>query len=273
MEKKRKNKHSTVIFWICIAVILAYFIVAIIYDWLPVLPYDHPSDDILMPPSSTHWLGTDDLGMDIFSQLLYGTRVSVFLGISCGLISAVGGSMIGMLAGYYGGWVDKVCLSLIDVVNALPDLPFMIVLSALLGPDIKNIVFAICLITWVMPARMARSKVIQIKHQEYVQLSRAYGANFWYIFKNHLLSVVYPIIVVGFIKIVNRAIIAEAGLAFLGLSDPTSKSWGMVLNRVLAFDHIFLTNYWKWWLIAPTLFLVIFVLVISTLAKEAERRM
>ncbi len=270
--RNNEKKYFNSLITFCSIVILIYLIIAVFYDLFPVIKYNLPTDDILQGPSKKHLLGTDDLGMDILSQLLYGTRISLIVGISCAVFASIGGSILGVIGGYRGKRIDKILLSAIDVINSLPQLPFMIVLSAVLGPDIKNIIFAICLISWVMPARLVRSKVIKIKNQDYIKYAEKYGANFFYILRKHMFVEIYPIVIITFIRIINRAIIAEAGLAFLGLSDPLSKSWGMVLNRAIGFENIFLTDYWKWWLIFPIVFLVVFVLSISTIAREIEKR-
>ncbi len=253
-------------------IICLYVLAALCYDLFPVTPYNEATADILQPPSKFHLLGTDDLGMDIFSQLLYGTKISLLVGVSCGIFAAAGGSIIGIFAGYKGKKADSAVLSLIEILNSIPELPFMIVLAAVMGADIKNVIFAICLISWVMPARTVRSKAVKIKQQKYVAFAEKYGAGFFYIFRKHLLPEIYPVIAVGFIKIVNRAVIAEASLAFLGLSDPTAKSWGIVLNRALEFENIFLTDYWKWWLVSPVVCLLIFVLSIAGIAREIEKK-
>lgn len=255
-------------------VILALFIlVAIFYNLLPLPAYNIPVGNPLVAPNTNHLLGTDDLGMDILSQLLHGTRTSIVLGLLCAIIAGVGGSIIGVIAGYYGGLFDKIVLTLIDVVMVIPELPFMIVLSAFLGPSLYNIVIAISLLSWVMPAKMVRSQTLAIKNEGYMIIAQNYGASFPHIFRKHLLPGLYSVMVISFIRITNRAILSEAGLAFLGLSDPVSKSWGMVMNRAISFDNIFLTHYWKWWLISPIVFLVLFVFAISGIARELEGRL
>ncbi len=255
-----------------IFVISIYVFIAIVYDLLPIVPYNEQTLDILMPPSSEHILGTDDLGMDILSQLLYGTRISIIIGLSCASISVLIGGILGVISAYFGGFIDKFILSVIDVFSALPNLPLMIVLSAFLGANILNVVFAISVLSWVGVARMTRSKVISIKNQQFLQLARSYGGKFPYILIRHLLPSLYPIFLTGFIRTLNRAIIAEASLAFLGLSDPTSKSWGMVLNSVLQFENIFLTDFWKWWLLSPIAFLLIFIFSVANIGKNFEAR-
>lgn len=271
---KRPQTYKSVFSYIktywCFFVPSVFLIIAIIYDFLPIAPHNTPSGDSLMPPSFQHWLGTDDLGMDVLSQLLYGTRLSMFLGIASASLSVGFGTFIGVFSAYVGGKLDSICLIVMDTLIALPELPLMIVLSAYLGPNIVNIIIAISIISWVMPAKLIRSKTLQITSRAYVSLSNAYGARFAHVFKRHIFADIFPIMAVSSIKILNRAILAEAGLAFLGLSDPISKSWGMVMNRALSFSNIFLTDYWKWWLTSPTLFLIIFALSMSALGRKLE---
>lgn len=256
-----------------IFILFSFLLIALFYNFLPVLPHNTPSGIPLSAPSARHLLGTDDLGMDIYSQLLYGTRVSVFLGLSSALVAGLGGSLLGIIAGYYGGFFEKLILTMIDIVMAIPELPFMILLSAFLGPSIVNIVIAVSLIAWIMPAKIMRSKVLEIKNENYVVLSQFWGGNFWHIFLKHLLPSVFPLMLIAFVHITNRAILAEASLAFLGLSDPISKSWGMVLNRAMSFENIFLTPYWKWWLVSPTIVLIIFVMAASQPARAIEKKL
>lgn len=121
-----------------------------------------------------------------------------------------------------------------------------------------------------MPAKMARSKTIEISKEKYVILSKKYGASFLYIARKHLIPQLIPIIALSIIKISNKAILAEASLAFLGLSDPLSKSWGMTINRAMSFPNIFLTEYWKWWMVVPIVALSLYVLCISNISREME---
>lgn len=125
------NKKKSFAYKLSIVTLVIYFLIAVFYDYLPLKPYNEPSGMPLVGPCEEHILGTDDLGMDLFSQLLYGTRVSIFLSISCALISGIGGSIIGIVSGYYGGKIDTLILGTIEVFQSIPELPLMIVLGLL----------------------------------------------------------------------------------------------------------------------------------------------
>lgn len=247
------------------------FAVGIFYDVLPIKSPQVPTGDSLVAPGMEHFLGTDDIGIDIFSQLLYGTRVSLTVGVSCAIIAGIGGGFVGALSGYYGGVIDQICLGAIDVIQAIPELPLMIVLGSFLGPHLSNIVIAVTLVSWIMPAKTIRSQVIVIKKEGYVTLAKQYGASFFYIFRIHIFPSIFPLMTVSVIKIMGKAVLAEASLAFLGLSDPLSKSWGMLLSRAIGFSDIFLTPFWTWWILPPLALLVLFSLSLSKLSMAIEK--
>jgi len=188
------------------------------------------------------------------------------------VVAAIGGSIIGMLAGYAGGIIDTLIVSIIDFFIGIPDLLLMVVLGVFLGPGLANIIFAISLVSWIMPAKIVRSEVLKIKTENYIRLSKAYGAHFWHIFAWHLWKPLFSIILVSVIKIMNKAILAEASLAYLGLGDPLSKSWGMTITRAMDFPTIYLTDFWKWWLVFPTTVMVCTVLSVAAIGRWMELR-
>jgi len=229
-----------------------------------------PSGQALSPPSREHWFGTDDLGIDLFASICYGAKSSLLLSIGSALAAALGGSIIGMLAGYAGGSIDTVIVSAIDFFIGIPDLLLMVVLGVFLGPGLANIIFAISLVSWIMPAKIVRSEVLKIKTDSYIRLSKAYGAHFWHIFAWHFWKPLFSVMLVSVIKIMNKAILAEASLAYLGLGDPLSKSWGMTITRAMDFPNIYLTDFWKWWLVFPTAVMVCTVLSVAAIGRRAE---
>ena len=229
-----------------------------------------PSGQALSPPSQEHWFGTDDLGIDLFASVCYGAKSSLLLSVGSAVVAAIGGSIIGMLAGYAGGIIDTLIVSIIDFFIGIPDLLLMVVLGVFLGPGLANIIFAISLVSWIMPAKIVRSEVLKIKTENYIRLSKVYGAHFWHIFAWHLWKPLFSIILVSVIKIMNKAILAEASLAYLGLGDPLSKSWGMTITRAMDFPTIYLTDFWKWWLVFPTAVMVCTVLSVAAIGRRAE---
>lgn len=246
---------------------------------LAILPYFSflksgtvPSGAALLPPSKEHWFGTDDLGIDIFSEICYGAKNTIILSCLSALFAAVGGSIIGMVAGYFGGIFDEILLGIIDFFISVPDLLLMVVLGTFLGPSLKNIIFSIVLVSWIMPAKITRSQILRMKQENYVKIAKIYGAGFIHLFLWHFWKPFFSIIMMSVIKLMNRAILAEAALSYLGLGDPLSKSWGMIITRAMDFPNIYLTEFWKWWLVYPVIFMVLMVLSIAIIGQKIERK-
>ena len=244
---------------------------------LAILPYFSflksgtvPSGVALLPPSKEHWFGTDDLGIDIFSEICYGAKSTIILSCSSALFAAVGGSIIGMVAGYFGGIFDEILLGIIDFFISVPDLLLMVVLGTFLGPSLKNIIFSIVLVSWIMPAKITRSQILRMKQENYIKIVKIYGAGFIHLFLWHFWKPFFSIIMMSVIKLMNRAILAEAALSYLGLGDPLSKSWGMIITRAMDFPNIYLTEFWKWWLVYPVIFMVLMVLSIAIIGQKIE---
>ncbi|AAL94400.1 ABC transporter permease [Fusobacterium nucleatum] len=246
---------------------------------LAILPYFSflksgtiPSGTALLPPSKEHWFGTDDLGIDIFSEICYGAKNTIILSCSSALFAAIGGSVIGMVAGYFGGIFDEILLGIIDFFISVPDLLLMVVLGTFLGPSLRNIVFSIVLVSWIMPAKITRSQILRMKQENYIKIAKIYGAGFIHLFLWHFWKPFFSIIMISVIKLMNRAILAEAALSYLGLGDPLSKSWGMIITRAMDFPNIYLTEFWKWWLVYPVTFMVLMVLSIAIIGQKIERK-
>ncbi|MCC5909106.1 MAG: ABC transporter permease [Clostridiaceae bacterium] len=253
-----------------VMVMMLFFILAIIPSLLTSHSPYIPSGGALTPPSTLHWMGTDDLGIDLWAQICHGARSSLIVGFGTAFLAAGGGSLIGILGGYYGGKLDGCLMRSIDLMMVVPELPTMIVLGAFFGPSKMNIIIVLSLFSWTRPARIVRSKILSIKEEKYVKVAEGYGGGFSYLARRHFLPQVFPLIMVNFIKLISRAIVAEASLSFLGLGDPTSKSWGLILNHAMSFRGIYFTDFWKWWIIFPLLCIVLMVLAISLISKEIE---
>ena len=230
-----------------------------------------PSGETLESPSLRHWLGTDDLGVDLWAQICYVARISVLVGFGTALLAGVGGTVVGILSGYYGGRLDRIIMRIVDLSIALPDLPVMVLLGAFWGPSLYNIILALAVFSWSIPARTVRSQILAIKQEKYIAAARSYGADFFHLTLRHFGPGVSTLAAVGMIKVTGRAIVAEAGLSFLGLGDPTSRSWGLIMNHALNFKGIYFTEYWKWWITAPLLAITILVAAIAILARDGER--
>jgi len=230
-----------------------------------------PTGASLEAPGLRHLLGTDDLGIDILAQLCHGALISLVVGFGSALLAGVGGSVMGILAGYSGGRADRLICSLCDIMAVIPQLPLMIVLGAFFGPSTRNIILVIAILSWVGPARISRSKVLSLRSEKYITAAKSYGASFFHILTKHLLPGLFPVLMVSAVRIISHAIVAEAGLTFLGLGDPTSKSWGVILNRAMGFQGIYFTDFWKWWILPPVIALTLLVLSVAWIGRDLER--
>jgi len=205
-------------------------------------------------PSVHGPLGTDDAGRDVWSELIYGARISLTVGFLAGFIAMFVGSLLGITAGYFGGWIDNLLMRVTDLLLVIPDLPLMLVLVATLRQmklsvsPMLIIILVIGLLYWTSAARLIRSQVLTIKERQYVARARAIGAGHAHIVHKHILPQIMPLIVANTVLTISTAILVESGLAFLGLGDPTKPSWGTMLN--FAFDRNAVTN-GAWWFYLP----------------------
>jgi len=182
-------------------------------------------------PSTAHWFGLDELGRDILARLLAGARISLLVGAIVVGISATVGTLLGSIAGYYGGIVDDVVSRVSDILMAFPGLLLAIAVVAVLGPSLTNVVLALTLIGWVGYARLARGQVLRVRELEYVQAVRALGAATPRILAWHVIPATLPALIVQATLGMGGAILAEASLSFLGLGvQPPTPSWGTMLN-------------------------------------------
>ena len=210
---------------------------ALFAPWLaPYNPYQVDLDNRLQPPGGAHIFGTDELGRDIFSRLLYGARVSLWVGIVTVAAAALIGVSGGLVAGYLGGYWDAVIMRVVDVFLAFPVILLAIAIVAVRGPGLNNVLIALALVYWTAYARLARSVVLTLREEEYTWAARALGASPPRIMARHLLpNAVAPLVVLASLGMGN-AILAEAALSFLGLGiQPPEPSWGSMLNTGMQF--------------------------------------
>lgn len=209
-------------------------------------------------PSPEFLLGTTNLGRDIFSQLVYGSRAALLVGFSAAIAVSIIGTIIGLVAGYYGGWVDAILMRFADVAFGIPFLPFIIVLTAFLDPSLWNVVFAMALLLWRDTSRVIRSQVLIIKEQAFVSAARISGASdmriiFLYVAPSILpLSFLYGSLAIGW------AILTEASVSFLGFGDPDAVSWGFMLQD--AFLSQALSRGAFYWIIPPGICIMLTVM-------------
>lgn len=229
----------------------------------PVLaPYGPVDSDLgrsLQPPSRQHWFGTDQLGRDLYTRILYGARVSLVIGLATVGVAGAVGLALGLLSGYLGGVVDVVLMRLVDVQLSFPFILLALVVNAILGIGLQNIILTLIITGWVVYARLVRGEVLALKTLEYVEAARALGAAAPRIVVRHLLPNLWtPVIVVSSLQ-VAQYIVAEAAISFLGFGvQPPTASWGNMLNE----GRTYIYN--AWWLTTfPGLALVLTALGVN----------
>jgi ABC-type dipeptide/oligopeptide/nickel transport system permease subunit len=251
--------------------LLFLFFVAIALAAPLVAPYDPWSrvGPAFATPSSVNILGTNDAGMDILSELLYGTRMSLIVGISAALIVSALGTLVGLVAGYFGGIVENSLMRITDIFLLFPDLPFIMILALYLGPSVWNIVLAIGILWWSGTARVIRSIVLTIKEEPFIEAAKAVGATNRHIMLSEILPHIIPVIIVGVIRFTGFGVLYEAGLSFLGLGDPTAKSWGTMLHFAQA-RGAFVRGMW-WWFIPPGLCISLTIISFTLISFSLDR--
>jgi peptide/nickel transport system permease protein len=235
-EFLRHSAPGSVGFVLCVLLV----ILAIGAPWIA--PYNPAAQNLparLMPPSAAHWMGTDELGRDVLSRVIYGARVSMSVSVSVVFGAGIIGLILGSLAGYFGGWFDRfVNIILINAFLSFPGILLAIAFAAFLGPGLGNVIVALTVTGWAGYARLARAQVLQAKEMDFVTAARSVGASHFRILYRHLLpNIIQPILVQGTIALAG-AILAESTLSFLGLGVlAPMASWGAMLND--ARSHLF----------------------------------
>lgn len=191
---------------------------------------------ILQRPSAEHWLGTDEVGRDIFARLIYASRISLSIGFMAVAVAIVVGTAIGALAGFFGGWVDAVLMRATDAVLSIPALFFLIVLSVTLGPSVRTMIIVIGLLSWMELARIIRANVLSLKRREFVEAAQTIGARGPRIIARHILPNTLAPIVVAATLGVGNALLTEASVSYLGLGvQPPDPSWGNMLYNAQSY--------------------------------------
>lgn len=210
----------------------------------------------LLPPSAGHPLGTDELGRDVLSRIIYGARVSLYVGVVAVGVASLLGGLLGVLAAYFGGWLDTLLNAAIDIMLAFPGLVLAIVIAGLLGPSITNAMIAIGIITTPAYARIARTAVAVIKAEPYVEAAQVVGGSTLHIIGRHVLPNITPLLIVQTSLLFSTAVLSEAALSFLGLGiQPPDPSWGSMLNASRQYMELA-----PWLAIAPGLSIMLVVL-------------
>ena len=213
------------------------------------------------PPSWAFPFGTDNYGRSVLALTIWGARVSLLVGLLATAISILIGSLVGIIAGYYGRWPETILMRLTDWFLVIPFLPLAIVLASILGRSLAVIILVIGVTSWPSTARIVRAQVLSVKTRPYVERARGLGAGSWHLNTRHILPNVGPLIFANTVLTVAIAILSEATLSFLGLGDPLSTSWGITLDAAFSAGAAF-SGQW-WWLVPPGLAIVIVVLAFT----------
>ncbi|MEX0984017.1 MAG: ABC transporter permease [Actinomycetota bacterium] len=207
-------------------------------------------------PTSDHLLGTDKFGRDVLSMLIYGTRISLFVGLTATMGSMFLGGLVGISSGYFGRWPDTLLNALTNWFLVIPWIPLALVLISLkiFGRGLSSIIIVIAITSWAGTARLVRAQALSVKERTYVERAKALGAGNWHMITRHILPNVFPVLFSNLVLTVSLSILSETTLAILGLGDPNSISWGVMIGE--SFDEGALTAGIWWWLIPPGIALV-----------------
>jgi peptide/nickel transport system permease protein len=229
-----------------LVLVLALVVLAVLAPWIA--PHPPTVGDLaqrLQPPSATHWFGTDDQGRDIFSRLLHGSRITLFVVVLVAVLAAPIGLLVGTAAGYAGGWVDALLMRITDIFLAFPRLILALAFVAALGPGIENAVIAIAITSWPPYARIARAETLTLRQADYIQAVRLLGAGPVRVVLRHVMPMCVPSVIVRVTLDMAGIILTAAGLGFLGLgAQPPMPEWGAMIaaGRAYVLD--------QWWVAA-----------------------
>jgi len=249
--------------------VLLFFVVIGVFS--PLILSEDPQTkvgEVFEPPSSAHVLGTDGGGADMLSMLIAGTRVSLLVGFAAALVSALIGGTVGLLSGYLGGKTDTVLMRITDYFLVIPDVPLMIIVAALFGRSLTNIILIIGLIYWTTTARIIRAQVITVRERVYVKRARSIGAGNARLVFRHVLPQVAPLLIANTILLVALAIFAETFITFLGLGDPSLISWGRLIENAFKDDAI-LNEAW-WAIVPPGVCVTLLILACTMIGQSME---
>lgn len=227
--------------------------------------------NISSPPSGEHLLGTDDLGRDVLARLLYGGRVSLLVGVFATMLQVMIGTILGVLAGYFGGAIDAIIMRIVDIVMCFPFFIVAIALAAIVGPSVVNLIIIIAILSWTDIARIVRAEVLSIKERDFIMASKAIGFNNLDIILKHIIPNVLSSILVATTLSMATAILMEASLSFLGMGvKPPMPSWGNMLTAAQNMRTLS-SEWWLW--IPPGFMIIISVLAINFLGEGLRRKL
>lgn len=252
-----------------LAVLAVFVLSALLVPWIvgeDALSVTRPAGEPLQPPSGEFWLGTDRSGRSVLDLILWGSRVSLTVGFAATLISITVGSLIGILAGHFHGWLSGLLLRITDWFLVMPTLVLAVALAAVLGRSLSTIVIAIGVTSWPTTARLVRAQTLAVEARPYIERARALGGGHWHVMTRHVLPNVMPIVLAQTTLMVAGAILTESTVAFLGLGDPTVPSWGSTIQAARDTGAV---SSGLWWYILPPGIAIALVALAFTLCGRA----
>ena len=247
-------------------VVVMFILIAIFAPLIATYSIHAKTGPIYQAPSSTHWLGTDDGGVDMFSLLVYGSRVSLEVGFAAALVAMLIGGTVGVVSGFFGGWVDVLLMRITDIFLVIPDLPLIIVVAAIFGRHLINIIIIIGIIYWTSTARLVRAQVKSVRERVYVKRARSIGAGNRRLVVKHVLPQVAPLLIANTVLTIALAVFLETYITFLGLGDPSTVSWGKLIENSFLGNAV-LNN--AWWAIVPPGVCVTIVILACTMVGQS----
>lgn len=258
--------------WVGLAILLAFLLVAAVGPLLTAYEPTARSGKPYVRPGSAHWLGTDDVGRDLFTGLVFGARTSLLIGAGVAFLSTAVGALVGAVAGSARGWVGHALMRLVDVVLALPFLPLVVVVAAFAGRDLWIQVVMLSAVIWARPARIIRAQTLTALRRGHVEAAEGMGASRGRVLARHVSYYVGPLLVPLFVRAAMIAILLEASLAFLGLGDPQRMSWGTTLYWANVRSAV-LTDAWLWWVVPPGAAIAAIVTALGLIGMRLEEQL
>ncbi|MEM0021783.1 MAG: ABC transporter permease [Fervidicoccaceae archaeon] len=245
------------------AILAVVFIFAVFAEFIaPYPPLKTGVGPVLSPPSLTYLMGTDQVGSDIFSQVVYGSRTALYVGFLSGFIGLATALLLGLLSGYYGKMIDMIVMRIVDLFLSIPVFVFMIVLLVVFGSNINNIALILGFFSWPLMTRVVRSQTLSISEKEFVAAAKSIGERDLYILFREILPNVWPSVIPLFMMTVSGNIVAESGISFLGLGDPNIASWGKTLAMA---SRAFYAGSW-WGIFFPGLVLTLTIVSLNLIS-------
>lgn len=235
-------------------------------------PYDPlaVSGASLVSPSAHHLLGTNTIGQDIFSQIIWGARTSLVVGVGAAALVVAVGLLVGVGAGLIGGVVDTIAMRIVDLFMAIPVFPILVVVGALAGSAKPVVIVTIGFIGWRGTARVLRGQTLSLRQRGFIHAAQGFGGGPLYVIRRHLIPGLGPIIIADFVNWVSTAIVLESVLGLFGLGNPLEVSWGTIFNQAFLHAGVFFTPLWTWWLLPAVLAITVAVIGFALLGVGLE---